>query len=201
MEKLYFAGSSKFDYTYDGEGNLMRIKSNKVHLQNDKKVQLTNDYYFMKEINEDCYVALDIAVVEPERLIDFDDSLLAFKYGIISLTRDENGKVIPYGEKVVTPFYYDKINCGGNQTAIAELEGRLTYIDINPKSENFGKQLIPAVLTQACPFSAEYEDFAECSIGDESGYLLYDTVPKTKLSIFDLVTEERVKQKTLGGKK
>ena len=68
----------------------------------------------------------------------------------------------------------------------------LTYIDINPNSENYGKQLVPAVLEHAVPFSVDYEGFAECSVCGTAGYLPRNCQPRTTLSPLDLLTEEQV---------
>lgn len=96
------------------------------------------------------------------------------------------------GEKVVVPLLYDRIVENNLKSVTAYVNNHLTYIDINPNSENYGKQLVPAVLEHAVPFSVDHEEFAECSVCGTVGYLPHNCQPRTTLSPFDLLTEEQV---------
>ena len=198
--------SNKEEYYIDGMGNVSSVRgSNKVCLaveeldENCEVVlrKLSKDYYYMEPIYddgvEDHYIVCDVKssqFLEYEE--DFDSSKLSFKYGIVALQRDEQGNIIPMAEKVVVPILYDEISENNMRTVTAQENGLLTYIDINPESKNYGKQLVPLILAHAVPFSTEYEDFAECSVGDVVGYLPRDCKPRTILSELDLLTEEQV---------
>lgn len=190
----------------DEKGNVeYRSGSNKVCLATGEVVEdedvlkkLSKDYYYMEPIYgddlEELYIVSDVV---SSQLIDieeeFDNSKLSFKYGIIALLRDENGNIIPMAEKLVVPIIYDEISENNDKTVTAKANGYLTYIDIDPKSVNYGKQLVPVVLEHAVPFSIEYEGFAECSVDGVVGYLPRDCQPRTSLSSLELLTEEQVK--------
>ena len=96
------------------------------------------------------------------------------------------------GEKIVVPILYDEISENNLKSVTAYANNRLTYIDIDPNSENYGKQLIPVVLEHAVPFSVDYEGFAECSVNGVVGYLPRNCKPRITLKPLDLLTEEQV---------
>lgn len=169
--------------------------------------KVTKNYYYISEISGDYFVVANIndaRVLSDEA--EFDDLKLSFKFGIIKLQRDSQGNIIPMAEKIVTPALYHDFWQGGLETITAEVNERITYIDVNPASENFGKQLVPAILEYAEPFSKQYEGFAKCTVNGISGYLYRYCEPRTTLSAADLLTEEQVKNiliqmenNTLGG--
>ena len=146
--------------------------------------EISGDYFEVVNVN-------DARGIEDES--EFDDSKLSFKFGIIKLQRDSQGSIIPMAEKNVSPALYHDFWQGGLETMGAEVNEHFTYIDINPASENFGKQLVPAVLEYAEPFSKQYEGFAKCIVDGVSGYLYRYCEPRTTLSATDLLTEEQVK--------
>lgn len=190
----------------DNKGNVgYRNGSNKVCIATGEYVdgekvlrKLTKDYYLMEPIYgeglEELYVVCDVV---SSQLIDveeeFDNSKLAFKYGIIAIQRDENKNIIPMAEKVVVPMLYDEIYENNDKTVTAKVNNYLTYIDIDPKSDNYGKQIVPAVLEHAVPFSVDYEGFAECSVAGVTGYLPRECEPRITLDSLSLLTEEQVK--------
>lgn len=156
--------------------------------------KVTKDYYYMSEISDDYFEVVnvnDARGIEDES--EFDDSKLSFKFGIIKLQRDSQGSIIPMAEKIVSPALYHDFWQGGLETMGAEVNEHFTYIDINPASENFGKQLVPAVLEYAEPFSKQYEGFAKCTVEGVDGYLYRYCEPRMTLSATDLLTEEQVK--------
>lgn len=159
--------------------------------------KLSKDYYSLEPIYgdglEELYIVCDVIssqILEYEE--DFDISKLSFKYGIIAIQRDEKRNIIPMGEKVIVPILYDRITENNLKSVTAYVGDHLTYIDMNPNSENYGKQLVPATLEHAVPFSTEYEGFAECSVNGVVGYLPRNCQPRTKLDSFDLLTKEQV---------
>ncbi len=190
----------------DENGNVAyRDGSNKVYLavktmsENGIKLnRVTKDYYYMEQICDDDfddhYIVGDVVT---NHLFDFDEvfdsSKFFFQFGVIALQRDENKNIIPMGEKVVVPILYDDIAENNLQTVTAQVDDHLTYIDINPNSENYGKQLVPVVLEHAVPFSVDYEGFAECSVCGVTGYLPRECKPRTSLNPLELLTEEQVK--------
>jgi len=162
--------------------------------ENVKGNRLSKEYYYMSELFDDHYAVCD--VYSNQSLEQFDDSRLSFKFGVIALQRDSVGNIIPMGEKVVVPIVYDDMYGSSLGTIIGLVNDHSTYIDINPNSENYGEQLVPAVLDDAYPFSAKYHGFAECSVDGVRGYLPRDCEPRTSLSPSQLLTEEQV-QNTL----
>lgn len=159
-----------------------------------KNVPITRDYYNIEHLFDDHYIVCDVAydgILSYDA--EFDNSKLSFKYGIIVLQRDEQNKIIPMQEKIVVPILYDRISTNNENTVTAYLGQYLTYIDVNPNSEHYGKQLVPIVLEHAVPFSVDYEGFAECSVNGVVGYLPRNCKPKDTLKPSDLLTEDQVK--------
>ncbi len=204
MEKL-IDSTKKISYI-DEEGNISYINgTNKFCLAIEEIVErkkvmrkLSKDYYLMEPIYgeglEELYIVCDAVCGQfLEYAEDFDNSTLSFKYGIIAIQRDEKGNIIPMGEKIVVPILYDGISENNLKSVTAYENNRLTYIDIDPNSENYGKQLVPVVLEHAVPFSVDYEGFAECSVNGFVGYLPRNCKPKSTLKPSDLLTEEQVK--------
>lgn len=189
----YIDEDEKNVYYIDGSNkqNLTLKFGNK---NNYKNVPITKDYFYIEHIFDDHYIVCD-AIYDGLLYYDaeFDNSKLSFKYGIIALQRDDQNKIIPMGEKIVVPILYDKISTNNENTVTAYLNKHLTYIDMNPNSENYGKQLVPVVLEHAVPFSVDYEGFAECSVDGVVGYLPRNCKPKDTLEPSDLLTEDQVK--------
>lgn len=205
MEEAVFESEEKSPYI-DEKGNVQYRKgSNKVCLARGEFVEyepvlkkMSKDYYYMEPIYgddlEELYIVSDVV---SSQLIDieeeFDNSKLSFKYGIIAIQRDEKGNIIPMAEKLVVPMLYDEISENNDKTVTAKVNGLLTYIDIDSKSVNYGKQIVPVILEHAVPFSVDYEGFAECSVNGVVGYLPRNCQPRTTLSPLELLTEEQVK--------
>lgn len=102
---------------------------------------------------------------------EYDICNSKLKWGIIRVNRDENGSVIPGAETMIIPYLYERISENNLKTATAYSNGKLTYLDIDRDSENYGQQLVPCILDHAVPFSTQYDGFAECSIKGKTGYL------------------------------
>lgn len=93
------------------------------------------------------------------------------KWGVIRINRNEHGIIIPGAETMVIPYLYDRISENNLKTATAYSNGKLTYLDIDVDSKNYGQQLVPCILEHAVSFSTQYDGFAECSINGKTGYL------------------------------
>ena len=168
----------------------------KVHLQNRNGEIISNNYYYIESLEEnDHYIVGDLTTnqVGMDFQDEFEDENIEFKFGVIRLQRDKTGAIIPLSEKLVVPILYDRIEPNNLETITVWANKHLTYIDIHPKSKNYGKQLVPAVLEHAVPFDINYNGFAECSVSGVTGYIPRNCQPLTKLSPEDLLTEEQVK--------
>lgn len=93
------------------------------------------------------------------------------KWGVIRVNRNEHGSIIPGAERMVIPYLYDRITENNLKTAIAYSNNKVTYLDIDRDSKNYGQQIVPCILDHAEPFSTQYERFAKCSINGKTGYL------------------------------
>lgn len=116
------------------------------------------------------------------------------KWGIIRLNRDDNGLIIPMAETLVVPYLYDRISGNNLKSATAYCGNKLTYLDLDRNSWNYGRQLVPCVLQRAVPFSVEYDGFAECCINGIVGFLPRKCQVKKSIEGFELLTEEQTKQ-------
>lgn len=187
-------------YEVGEDGNVSK-RNHKLHLEKDG-IQLTRDYWNIIELWDDHYVVCDlnasgcylddineytieseIAAIEPQ---------IKFQFGVIKLQRNEKGEVVPFTEKTIVPIMYDRISENNEDSLTAYSNGKLTYIDLNPKSSNYGKQIVPAILEHAVPFSVDYDGFAECSVDGITGYLPRNCNPREQLKSSDLLTEEQV---------
>ncbi len=181
----------------DSNGNVdYDTNIQKSHLQDKDCKRISNDYYYMESIGGNHYIVCDITSSQRgmEHQFEFDNSKLAYKYGVICLKRDGIGNIVPMAESIVVPIIYDQIYQNNLNTVTAYANNwHLTYIDIDPQSLYYGKQLVPVVLEHAVPFSTKYEGFAECSVNGVTGYLPRNCKPFTKISPLDLLTEEQVK--------
>ena len=115
------------------------------------------------------------------------------KWGVIRVNRNEQGIIIPGAETFVIPYIYDRISENNEKTATAYSNGKLTYLDIDKDSENYGHQLVPCILEHAVPFSTEYDGFAECSINGIIGYLPRNCKAKEVIDGKELLTDNQVR--------
>ncbi len=187
------------------DGNVF-VQNHKVHLEKNN-IQLTKDYWDIVELWNDHYAVCDLSVSncyldglnqytlksELEALGPKFGPKINFKYGVIRLKRNDKGEVIPFAEKMIVPIVYDRICENNDDSLTAYSNGKLTYIELDPRSLNYGKQLIPAVLEHAVAFSLKYQGFAECSVDGITGYLPRYCKPLEKINGSDLLTEEQVK--------
>lgn len=186
----------------DEDGNVnYKVWTKKVCLRDQNRKIVSNYYYDIDCISKDTYIVLDVATTQNaiEYVGEFDKKSLNLKYGVIRLQRDENDKVIPMAEQFVVPKLYDRLGSGNSNTLIGYTNNNhLTYIEFDPTSENYGKQITPAILKHAVPFDVDYIGFAECSVDDGVdedfyGYLPRNFKPKKTLSSSELLTEKQVK--------
>ncbi len=187
-------------YEVSDDGNVCE-SNHKLHLEKDG-IQLTRDYWNIIELWDDHYVVCDLTAsgcdlddineYTMEREIEALQPTIKFQVGVIKLQRNKKGEVVPFAEKTIVPIMYDRISENNEDSLTAYINGKLTYIDLNPKSSNYGKQIVPAILEHAVPFNVDYDGFAECSVDGITGYLPRNCNPREQLKSSDLLTEEQV---------
>lgn len=209
MKELY-EGVREFEHEFEvkeipvyevGRDGNVCVQNHKLHLEKDG-IQLTRDYWNIIELWDDHYVVCDLTAsgcylddineYTMESEIEALQPTIKFQVGVIKLQRNKEGKVIPFAEKTIVPIMYDRISENNDDSLTAYINGKLTYIDLNPKSSNYGKQIVPAVLEHAVPFDVEYDGFAECSVDGITGYLPRNCNPRKQLKSSELLTEEQV---------
>lgn len=136
-------------------GRLCAFLEDKQCLENKYGETISLEYYCMLDLGDDHYAVCDIvshvmfytrndyySVVKGEYKIINEPT---FKWGIIRIKRDINGKVIPMGETVVVPFIYDRICNNNSKTATVYCGQHLTYVELDVNSSCYGKQLVPCI--------------------------------------------------------
>lgn len=171
-------------------------------LKNDEDEIISHQYYCIEDLGLD-HFAVATLMAEAD-YIDYDYYNLAkeqdkkvdakIKWAIMRVNRNQDGKIIPGAETLVTPYIYDRISSNNLATATVYCEGKLTYVDIDVNSQNYGKQLVPCILNHTVPFDTEYSNLAECSIEDTVGYLPRTTIPKEEITKWDLLTVNQAKK-------
>ena len=133
---------------------------------------------------------------------EYEISNAIIKWGVIRVSRNIKGDIIPIGEYLVIPYMYDRISGNNLNTATAYSNGKLTYIDLDINSKNYGKQLVPCILDHAVPFSTQIEGFAECSLEETTGYLPRNCKPTESIEGSDLLNWKQAQMisKYLNGK-
>ena len=194
-EEVY-KGISKFEHEFtigetpvsviDDNGNVSESLNHKLHLEY-KGNPITRDYWNIIELDDDHYIVCDIQVsgcyledINEYSLNEVEKYLnpvFKFKNGIIRLKRDKEGNVVPFQERLVVPVVYDRISENNNKTITAYNGDKMTYVDLDPKSSNYGMQLVPAKLTHAEPFDLEHEGFARCGNNNVEGFLPRNNTP------------------------
>ena len=166
------------------------------YLDDKKIVRLTKDYYFIDEFDDNRFIVADAISNQPslEYASDIDDSFLRFRYGVIELDKGIYNEYIPYNENVIVPFAYSMIYRNNEDTLTVKNEkGLFSYVDMDKSSENYGKQLVPCVLSIAGRFDEEYAFFAECCVDGKYGYISRAMKPRDSFSEDDLLSEEQVR--------
>ncbi len=208
MEELE-EGNDVFEHEYEvkkipvlevtEDGNVCE-NNYKLHLEKDG-IQLTRDYWNIIELWDDHFVVCDLNVsgcclddINEYTMWELESlkPQIKFQFGVIKLQRNKKGEVVPLAEETIVPIIYDSISENNQDSLTAYSNGKLTYIDLNPKSSNYGKQIVPAVLEHAAPFDVAYDSFAECSVDGITGYLPRNCTPREQLKGSDLLTEEEV---------
>ena len=159
-------------------------------------IDLTNKYDYLEWIDIDTYIFGEITYDKYN--YDYYDTRVEslkcdkadYRYGILKLTRDSKGNVIPKGEKIIVPAIYTSISQNNSKTVTAYVNDKeMTYFDYET-----GKQLLPAKLTQAVPFDTEFEGFAECTIEEDKwGYVARNMNPVDDIKFVKLFSKEEVK--------
>lgn len=182
----------------DCEGNLNNHIINRDVLRIGK-YSISKSYYAIKDLGNDHFAVCNLVNTSFIDNYDFYNYIydnselnLGFKWGIIRLSRNVVGKILPLLETLVVPCIYDKISGNNLKTATVYSNGKLTYIDLDKNSEYYGQQLVPCVLEHAVPFSTEYEGFAECSIDKVVGYIPRNCIPRTNLIKDDIITKSQM---------
>ena len=90
------------------EGNIVENKEfPAVVLVNEQQEVVSKEYYSIYELYDDHYIASAAVLTLDE---ESEKITAEIKAGIIRLTRDQNGKVVPFGEQTIVPFLYKDIN-------------------------------------------------------------------------------------------
>ena len=200
MEKISIIDEELSIPRIDENGNVDRhSNSHYSFLEKDGK-RISNSYLYIEGVEiPDHYIVAGFTSTQPNIDQDWeyyegvDKKQLALKYGIICLTRDEHGWILPMQEELVVPYLYDNITNSNLEAVTAYVGEKLTYVDLAKKSPSYGVQLVPAVLDHAVPFCVPYEGFAECSINGIVGYISRAMKPRLSIEGKDLLSEDDVK--------
>ncbi len=118
------------------------------------------------------------------------------KYRVIRLRRNASGSILPGQEQIITDTYCHNITYGNAKTLLLDCDGMYTYLDINPLSPHYKKNLFPLIFNKATNFNSEYPNFAKVAIEDYEGYVFRPEYPLTSLITSDLLTLEEVQYLT-----
>ena len=191
-----------------GAGNWRTNTDNyKCFLKNDDGEIISHQYQCMLYLGDDhfavCNVMYDIKYLMDGYSADdryygiiqgqYEVKNAKLKWGVIRVNRNEQGIIIPGAETMIIPYIYDRISENNEKTATAYNNEKLTYLDIDRDSENYGQQLVPCILNHAVPFSTEYDDFAECSINGITGYLPRNCKAKEVIDGKELLTDNQTR--------
>lgn len=175
-------------------------KNEMFFLKDENDNIISSQYYCMNSLGDDhyavCDLRSDIKFLSDSHLYDIikgdiEISSPEMKWGIIRLTRDEVGQIIPGAEVIVVPYIYDRISSNNLKTATAYNKGKLTYLELDTNKESYGQQIVPCVLNHAVDFSVEFEGFAQCSVDDIIGYLPRNCKIKDRIKGKDLLTKNQ----------
>ncbi len=192
-ENLKVYSNQKAIPIIDKNGNVNKNSNVYKRYLANRGIAVTKEYYYIDHLYDDYYAVLDVVSTQSVFEDELDDAKVLYKWGVICLKRDKNGKIIRFEEELVVPFLYDRI-CPDNLetlTAYAD-ENHLTYIELDKKSPYYGEQLVPAVLTRAVAFNVTYKGFAECMVDGVIGYIPRNITPLTTITKDDLLTREQV---------
>lgn len=189
------------------EGNLdYNNDQYKCFLENQNHKIISQEYECMLDLGNDHFAVCDIVediqyFTNPESAHDryydilheeYEISNSKLKWGVIKINRDEKGNIIPKSETMIIPYLYDRISENNLKTATLYYNGKLTYLDLEEESENYGQQLVPCILEHAVPFGTEYDGFAQCSINGVTGYLPRNCRKMEVLKSDDLLTKNQM---------
>lgn len=191
-------------------GNLSTITLDMYYLVDENGNRVSNKYYYLKEIDDEHYIALNAAYNNTVDFLDEPRNTLCYRYGVIKINKKDDN-IVSMGEEIVVPFLYTKLTPGNLNTLIGKInvgssseykDERYTYIELDPNNENYGKQIVPAVLMHAEKFEETgiFKNFASCNVYDPRYYidgLEYRYIPRNCTPLYelydqDLLTEEEV---------
>lgn len=170
-----------------GDSNELRHEfegNHKVYyrVQSDNR-DVTEHYDYLKYLGNDHFIFGEQHI--------FDGFCPKIKYGVLSLVRDTNGNII-HGREEIIFWWYDKIDKSNMPgILIADEDGLGTYLNIDPKSEYYGKKLLPSVLEETGKFIGEFAKVKVKNTGEE-GYLPRDAKPVTNEENIKLLTKQQV---------
>lgn len=194
-ENIIYAVNDSNIPIMDENGNIKKNTGiHKVHLENAYDVRLTYSYYYINQIDNNNFVVGDF-ITEQEGSYNkefYDESKVRFRYGVIELQKDAYGSVNRMQEKTIVPIVYEGLLNGNNSTLIGIANGKSTYIEFDKDSENYGRQLVPAILDYAEPFDTEFFGFAKCGLNGKAFYISRSFNPSEELTEEDLLTRDDV---------
>lgn len=166
------------------------------YIEDDKIFKISKDYYFIDDLGDNRFIVAD-AVSDQSSLeydSDINDNYLKFRYGVIEMNKEICDGVIPYNEKIVVPLIYNMIYRNNDNTLTVKSDkGLFSYVDMDKSSDNYGKQLLPCILSIAGNFDDNYSFFAECCLNGKYGYISRKMNPLDSFSEDDLLSEEQVR--------
>jgi len=162
-----------------------------MYLEKDEKA-MTNEYFSMLCLFDDYYMV--------SNYIDVNGTS-KLKFGVIKISRDKNGEVIPKEEKIVIPLVYDHIRYGNSKTLLVLENKKYKYIEFDSTSKDYCRDIVPAVLDKASVFDEKYNGYAECKYQGEVRYLSRFMKPVLNLELDMLYKEEQFGNKKVSNGK
>lgn len=162
--------------------------------------EVTRNYQAMDYLCDDHYAVCDLIITNNTScyLKDFNSETereekivkASYKWGVIRVNRDLDGKIIPYMEELVVPYLFAEQRKGNLNTIIGEYNGKYIYLDLDADSELY-KNTITPLIDYAEPFNVKYNGFAECSINGTTGYFPRNCIKRYTLQPKDLLTSQQ----------
>lgn len=195
VTKIKFNHDGNLNYNNDNYKCFLRDKNNNViSSQYECMLDLGDDHFAVCNIDYDIKYLMNNASVDDmyyDLLHKNYDIISDLKWGVIRINRNKRGKIIPNSESMIVPCLYDRVSDNNLKTATVYYNGKLSYLDIDVDSENYGQHLVPCILEHAVPFDLKYEGFAECSVNGIIGYLPRNCKKLESIKGEDLLTENQ----------
>ena len=158
--------------------------------------EVTRNYQAMDYLCDDHYAVCDLIITNntscylTETEMEEKTVKASYKWGVIRVNRDLDGKIIPYMEELVVPYLFAEQIKGNLNTIIGEYNGKYIYLDLDADSELY-KNTITPLIDYAEPFNVKYNGFAECSINGTTGYFPRNCIKRYMLQPKDLLTSQQ----------